>query len=282
MNEKKYTILNGFALKIIAMILMTLDHVGIFLAQFENLAQISTIFRILGRLALPLFIFLLVEGFKHTKSFWKYFLRVSILEVLVLVAQLISKYGFNVSIYNMESPILDLMFILLFLYLIKRKDKYSFLAILPLGFEILSVVVLNIEIKQITQISWFPFFIRPAYPIFSLILGVGFYYADKLAELFLKSNTSTENLVDTAYARYASNIISAFIVLSVSFILYLFYQYNVFTYWNSSLQVYSCFALIPLLLYSGERGYNSKWFKYGSYLYFPMHIIIIYLIFALI
>ena len=46
-------------------------------------------------------------------------------------------------------------------------------------------------------------------------------------------------------------------------------------------QIYSLFAFIPILFYSGKRGYNAKWFQYGAYIYFPAHLIIIYLIFAL-
>ena len=61
-NQRDFKILSGFILKIIAIIFMTLDHIGYFLEQYENLIVLASIFRILGRLSFPLFIFLLVEG----------------------------------------------------------------------------------------------------------------------------------------------------------------------------------------------------------------------------
>ena len=37
-------------------------------------------------------------------------------------------------------------------------------------------------------------------------------------------------------------------------------------------------SLIPICLYNGQRGYNSKIIQYAFYLYYPLHIIIILLI----
>ena len=47
-------------------------------------------------------------------------------------------------------------------------------------------------------------------------------------------------------------------------------------------QIYALFAGAFILLYNGKRGYNSKWFEYGGYAYYPLHILIIALIFYLI
>lgn len=45
-----------------------------------------------------------------------------------------------------------------------------------------------------------------------------------------------------------------------------------------SLQQAGLFALIPILLYNGIKGYDSKWF---FYLYYPLHLLFIYLVEAL-
>ena len=59
--------LTGNALKIIAAASMTLDHIGVILfPQVE-------ILRILGRLALPIFAFMIAEGCKYTRNRRKYF-----------------------------------------------------------------------------------------------------------------------------------------------------------------------------------------------------------------
>lgn len=61
--------LNTFALKWIAIISMLIDHTGaVLFPQYEWM-------RIVGRLAFPIFAFLLVEGFVHTSDVKKYMIR---------------------------------------------------------------------------------------------------------------------------------------------------------------------------------------------------------------
>lgn len=70
---------NGFTgnqLKILAMISMTLDHIGLMLLPDW------TILRILGRLALPIYAWMIAEGCRHTRSRKKYFLRMAALAAL--------------------------------------------------------------------------------------------------------------------------------------------------------------------------------------------------------
>ena len=50
--------LNGFQLKILALVFMTLDHIYYF---FNGILPIPYIFTIIGRLAMPIFVFLSTE-----------------------------------------------------------------------------------------------------------------------------------------------------------------------------------------------------------------------------
>ena len=67
--------LSGTALKRIACLSMLLDHIGASLLE-NGLFRCSAIApRLVGRLAFPIYCFLLVEGFLHTHDFKKYALR---------------------------------------------------------------------------------------------------------------------------------------------------------------------------------------------------------------
>ena len=58
--------MSTFALKLIAIISMLIDHVSyVFLREYSLLYAGG---RLIGRLALPIFVFLLVEGFFHTRN----------------------------------------------------------------------------------------------------------------------------------------------------------------------------------------------------------------------
>lgn len=64
--------LSGFAIKIIALVLMVFDHIHYF---FDFTGVVPLWFCWLGRLAGWLFLFMVVEGFVHTSNRKKYFLR---------------------------------------------------------------------------------------------------------------------------------------------------------------------------------------------------------------
>lgn len=74
---KAYQILNGAQLKYIAFLSMLLDHVNNaivtpYLTGSGPLLHISNLLSILGRIAFPIFMFFLVEGFFNTRSRSKY------------------------------------------------------------------------------------------------------------------------------------------------------------------------------------------------------------------
>ncbi|MBD5545624.1 MAG: conjugal transfer protein TraX [Lachnospiraceae bacterium] len=105
-----YQILSGSSLKLIAMLTMLIDHIGAGLlyylpgctagsntALWQNcpmtLYGLYRIFRNLGRIAFPIYCFLLVEGFFHTKSKQKYACR-------LFLFSLISEIPFDLAFLN--------------------------------------------------------------------------------------------------------------------------------------------------------------------------------------
>jgi len=281
-KQRDFKILDGFILKVMAIFFMTIDHVGLFLSTLENTQEIVPIFRILGRLSFPLIIFLLVEGIRHTKNIGKYFIRLGLVAFAFLIGQLFYYYFISKDVSQILSPAVDLLLTAAIVYFLKRNDKFSLLAILPLSWAILTLIVRNYELTHIANIKWLPFYLRPDYTIYGPLLGMGFYFAGELAPLFLKSNEGTEAFIGTSYEQTTKNVISVVILIILTIGICFIDQQAWHTYYSMPWQIYSVFAAIPIIFYSGKRGYNARWFQYGCYIYFPMHFIIIYLIFALI
>ena len=281
-KQRDFKVFSGFILKIMAIIFMTCDHIGVFLHKYGISGDFATILRIFGRLAFPLFIFLLVEGVRHTKNIKRYFFRLGLLGLVFFLGQLFYCLFISKDLTGMYSPVIDLLLTATTVYLLKRKDKFSFLAILPIAWAILTLVVRNIETSQIKEIEWFPIFVRPDYSIYGPLLGVGFYYSFELAPIFLRSKEGTKDLAGTSYEQTTVNVMCAIVLIILTTFIIFIDRNAMHTYFSMPWQIYSLFAFIPLLFYSGKRGYNAKWFQYGCYIYFPMHLIMIYLIFALI
>ncbi|MBO4844733.1 MAG: hypothetical protein J5525_00235 [Lachnospiraceae bacterium] len=72
----RFKILDGTALKIVAMIAMIFDHVG------DNFFPEMVWMRIIGRMAMPIFAFCIAEGFAHTHDKAKYLRRMLIFGVV--------------------------------------------------------------------------------------------------------------------------------------------------------------------------------------------------------
>ena len=99
MDKRAETGITSNQLKLLACIFMLCDHVG-FVLMNNN-----WIMRAVGRLAFPIFAFLLVEGYRHTSDIRKYFIR------LFLFA-LISEVPFDLvttgRLFDMKSRISSL------------------------------------------------------------------------------------------------------------------------------------------------------------------------------
>lgn len=232
----------GTTLKFFAIIAMTLDHIGAGLIEAgilhiydpEMLVQIlatetghkwyilDCVLRMIGRLAFPLFCFLLVEGFVHTKNMKKYVGSMAVFALL-------SEISFDLAILNtpfdlrMQNVFFTLTIGLLVLMGLK---KYEFRGGMQTGIIALgsiATVVLNTD-----------------YNVIGILIIVCFYM-----------------LRDNKKYKYIS-------VGVISFLESIFYFGT------------AALALIPIHLYNGERGKTG--FKYTFYLYYPAHLLLIFLI----
>jgi len=81
--------LNANQIKVIALIIMTVDHVGAFMSELPWVAGHYTLLRSVGRIAAPLFLFLLTESVRHTRSRPRFALRLYLANLAQVAVQLL-------------------------------------------------------------------------------------------------------------------------------------------------------------------------------------------------
>ncbi|MDU2149292.1 MAG: TraX family protein [Paeniclostridium sordellii] len=81
---------SNFTLKIMAIIFMAMDHIYTYMNVALN-NQVPIWFGYLGKLAAPIFFYLIVEGFYHTRSKNKYMQRIFSMGILMIIVDLLFK-----------------------------------------------------------------------------------------------------------------------------------------------------------------------------------------------
>lgn len=118
--KDKTSVLNSYNLKLIAIITMFIDHFAAVL--LPNDMFIYLILRGIGRLAFPIFAFLIVEGFFHSSNIKKYIIRLGIFA-------LISEIPFDLAFYNKicymghQNIFFTLLLALILISLLDKIDK---------------------------------------------------------------------------------------------------------------------------------------------------------------
>lgn len=219
-QTKKFNGFTGNQLKLIALISMTCDHVGI------QLFPDVLILRILGRLALPIFAYMIAEGCRYTRNRKKYLLRMVSLAVLCQVVYFVAMGSLYQCILVTFSLSISVI------YAMDRWQERGDTAsrVLALG-TLAAVFVLCVVLPD-----FLPGF-EIDYGLMGVLLPVLIYFG-KPAHHFLLAG-----------------------------LILLCFSYGGIQWW--------CLAAIPLLgQYNDQRGkYNiGKLF----YIYYPVHLVVIY------
>lgn len=291
----KKLFLSNFQLKLIAIISMTIDHVGLFLFNImpENstIYIVSTICRYIGRLALPLFCFLLVEGVLHTHNFKKYMLRLGIVAFCIALFQSLGEimyYASKANIdYRFQSTNIFITLILgaLMIYCFENKNKgVKSLGLIPIAISICAFVCTCLEWENNITIWWFPYLLRPEYDWLGIGMILVFYGAYKIVpKLYDYYGFKSELYLNTLNYRIYVNTFCFLGLTIISFLYFAtYFIYPKWVYWNPDIQLFAIITGFILLLYNGKRGYNKKWFNIFAYIYYPAHLILLYGIFAII
>lgn len=235
-------IINNNTLKIIAMILMLLDHL------WGTIIPGNQWMTLIGRMAFPIFAFLIVEGFFHTSDLKKYMKR-------LFIFGLISEIPFNL-IYT-GSIIFpfhqNVMFTLLLgLLIINEIDK------LKNNKEIKKKIIPILKIFLFLIISIIGFV---DYGVTGVLTIVVFYL----------------------FRGFKLAWIGQLISLILLYIVFFEGQSVILNIFNHEyflpLQSIGILSLIFIWLYNGEKGKNNKLIKYLFYSFYPVHMLVIYLIY---
>ncbi len=300
-EDKNIKGFSTFILKIVGILSMTLDHIGYVLQNIypiDSLEILAYVFRHIGRLALPIFIFVLLEGLTHTKNIKKYLLRIGIEALLIYISitliQVIGKESFN---FGYTGNIFITLFMLALFYYFIYHSKYKFLALIPILYIILSLGIKLLFVEgfyTIREIKSFIYFngLFLQYDVIGPILFIGTLvgykiYNNKIIKNLGENNDMIETFKTTKEYQKSKNtivcIIIAFLALVCYLITYLpFYDNGIDQLVDGALQSSMFFSVIFLFFYNGRKGYSNKVIQYTFYFYYPVHIMLIYLIFYLI
>ena len=263
--------LTGFQLKYIALITMVFDHIQYF---FDYTGKIPIWFTMIGRLAAPLFLFAVIEGFVHTHNRKKYFLKIYALAILMGLIQ----FGF----YNFLHPLV-------------RPDGFFPQNMMLSSFAILLVALQGIAwIQEKKYLKGIPTLL---FPILLPLLMLPFYLlsVNKPMLLFLlKFLNFTVLPVHTfisdggtwlllaGIAMYLchKNLkkeVLAFVSVSLVWVLMAIVlgRLSIHDLMFKYIEWMELFAAPLMLCYNGQRGNGSK---YLFYVFYPTHIYLLYVL----
>ena len=158
--KTRFAGMTGNQLKIVALLAMTCDHVG------KQLFPQVEILQIFGRLAFPIFAYMIAEGCVHTKSKKKYFFSMFGLALLCQIA-----YFFAMgSLYQCVLVTFSMSILLIYL-LDNARKKRKVLGYLGFGLGLVTVAIICIMFPWILIGTDFAI----DYGILGVLLPVGIY-----------------------------------------------------------------------------------------------------------
>lgn len=243
MEHKKTIELTSFTLHMVAMVLMLCDHL------WATVIPGNDWLTDIGRIAFPIFAFLIVEGYFHTRSLKKYVGR-------LVVFALISEIPFNLVMgsslfYPLHQNVLWTFLIGIFLIFLnecaKKKEKLWLRIVTGIATVCLAFVL-------------------------GLVTFVDYHYAGVLTVLvfYFFRGRKWWQFVGQAVCLYYINveILSGF-----------YYEVDVFGHTVIIVrQAFALLALLPIWLYRGKQGPYNMLIKNVYYWFYPAHLLVLGLI----
>lgn len=249
--------MNGYTLKLIALITMVIDHllksdiisqpllIQLFGLDLSASSAMLQAIGWIGRIAYPIYAFLIAEGYRHTRNKGRYLLRLLAFAVISEIPYDIALTPMYIDWYKLIPPFKHMNVLFTFtlsvggLMLYDIVDKRRLLPVLRWGTLALPVFI--------------AFACGTDYAGFGVLI------------------------VYTAYFIRGKNT-KCFAMAAALFLLYGVYSSGFFMNLSTANLyewVASCGAVILIRLYNGKRGRGNKWFFYAAY---PVHLGVIALL----
>ena len=232
--------LDSFRLKIIAAVIMLLDH------SWATLFPGQEWLTAVGRIAFPIFAFQTVEGFFHTHDRKNYLKR-------MFIFALISEIPFNLMNGGIIYPIhQNVMFtfclgIIMMMLLEKAKKKSRTVFIIA----VVITLPVSFLLGFVTFVDYF------GYGLWTVLI------------FYLFRNVKYGRIAELAGIVCINWFMIGGLVFNVPFFGHMI---------GIPEQGLAILALIPIWLYNGEKGCSGKWAKYFFYIFYPAHMLMLALL----
>ncbi|MFH0992833.1 MAG: TraX family protein [bacterium] len=218
--------MNMKVLKWIAIVTMTIDHIGGYLLPQGSVIQL--VFRSIGRIAYPLFALMIAEGYRHSHDVRKYLLRLLAAALAVEAGMVILYFATGINYLITINVFWPLVFGLGSLMLLGQRRWYLQILVLPLLLGSL--------------------FLEISYGLYGVLLIIAF------------------GLIQNKWQRIAGFLLICFIFINWPLLDLLGWQAapsnRIYHEW---IQWFSVLALVPITLYNGRLGHFNKWLFYLYY-----------------
>lgn len=233
------------ALKIIACITMLIDHIGYEIisplyrsvARPELASQLRVLYYLLrsvGRIAFPIYAFMLAEGFRKTRDRKKYGIR-------LLIGALIAEIPYDLMVNGGISG-----------------KSQSVMVTLLLGFFAL------LAMEQCKSVTWKPIAVLPfAYLAEVTHASYGWVGIATVVLFELSRYTGSVNMIRFFGLLVLFHLNGGFLVQLGNFII--------------PLQVLGALSVVFIAAYDGRKLTNNKWVQWGFYLFYPAHMLVLWL-----
>lgn len=281
MTENRRSLsVTAFSLRLFAIGCMLLDHIGYCLPS----APFSQYFRIIGRLAFPIFVFLIVNGLRYTHSKPRYALRLAVFAVISQIPfammTKLSKAGAVKAFAALLQP--DTFF---------PAAKYLIGGRNILNGNVFVTLLISLLCVWFAAAFWEKGGVNKLVAFVPSVLVCGMYYLDYLHSDYGMRGVLLALVFYFLDGRRVLTVLGSFVSLfaptllgyGLQFLKFLLGREAVFkrpSAWTVT-EIFALLALIPIFLYRGEKGFSpknkvaAKALQIGFYAFYPVHMLIL-------